>query len=328
MSPSRSLSSLRRFRRLVHFAGDEGGVDTIAESRVSRVGDDGRWTEAFPALDLDADSEVSTEVWSGGAFVHAAVGASLFPYDLNFFGIYQLDLDNTLLETVADTSGGFEVLCPADDAACGARYGYVSVRDGADEFVLRWIAGPSFGVAVTRSNALGNASAGARVSVDGEGLDEPRTAVSRPGMLGRLPGWELPLNDIHPDGLPLGSVYQITIDGETREIVIPRLNWNVDTRSNTVSGFTDLALRAIFVVAYSNGDESRPPAGIGSAVIGAQPDTFSVGEHLRLSRTLDAHATLKRTRAPRRASCLRCPLALRPHGRAATRRRADRRRSA
>ena len=353
----------------------DGPEGDAADTRYSRVGEDGRWREAFPALALSPVSQAAAELWTGGAFVHALTGrapfvelelysntlagvvegrgdievvhtpvdgtatraftyapvtgeiqvslfdrgdevalgsgdtieirsetgetraivvpdiaveaidgrrglrgtvppgagvtAGLYPYDLNLFGVYQFDLDSTVLETAADEAGVFQVNCPAADPECGARYGYVTVREGADGYLLRWIDGPAFGVAVTRSNALGFASAGAPVSVEGDGLDGARTAVSRPQPLGRLPGWEIPLNDAYPDGLPLGSSYRITTDGEARDLVIPRFEWTVDTRANSISGSTDLALKGLFVVAYSNGDESRPAAGIGSVLIGA-----------------------------------------------------------
>lgn len=354
------------------------GTDS-AGTRFSRVGDDGRWQESFPALALRPVSQAAAELWTGGAFVHAltarvpfvqlelysntlsgvvegrgdveivhtragtgpgsptirafayapvtgefeaslfdrgdevAIGsgdtveirtetgetralvvpevaveaidgrrglrgtvppgagvtAGLYPYELNLFGVYQFDRDNTMLEAVADGEGAFEVRCPAADTACGARYGYVTVRDGADGYQLRWIDGPAFGVAVTRANAMGFASAGARVRVEGDGLPDARTAHSRPQPLGRLPGWEIPLNDVHPEGLPLGSRYSITTDGDTRDLVIPRFEWSVDTRANTLSGSSDLALKPLFVIAYSNGDESRPAAGAGSVLVGA-----------------------------------------------------------
>ena len=197
------------------------------------------------------------------------VAASLYAFEPDIFGVEQFERPSTVVETVADDAGAFVVRCPDADAECGARYGFITVRDGVDSYTLRWIDQPSFGVAVSRSNAFGFVSSGAPVRVSGGGLEEPRVAVSHPMPYGRLPGWEILLNDIHPGGLPLDALFKITVDGVTREILVPDFEWTADTRTNTVFGLTSLTLRPIVVIAYSNGDMSRPPAGVATAAIDA-----------------------------------------------------------
>ena len=219
--------------------------------------------------DVSVTGDVDRRGIKGQAPPGARVYGGLYPYNLNLFGINQFDRDATVVEAYADESGAFALRCPAVATACGTRYGYVTVYDEADRYLLLWIDGPATGVAITRANAIGFASSGSRVTVKGDGIDGVRRATSRPRPEGRLPGWEMPLNDVHPDGLPLGARFEISTDDSTRELVIPRFEWSVNTRTNTVYGSTDLVGLPLTLVAYSNGEVGRAVVGSGRAVVDA-----------------------------------------------------------
>jgi hypothetical protein len=134
---------------------------------------------------------------------------------------------------------------------------------------MEWLDAPTNILAVSLGNAIGRLTAGEAVELalfDPDGSERAvLESVGRPGPGGQLPGWEIPLVDLWPDGIPVGAMLRVRTGDTVRQDVVPELTWTANTRANTVSG-TGPPLQPMLVLAIAPPGDNRGARAVNAAI--------------------------------------------------------------
>jgi hypothetical protein len=206
---------------------------------------------------------------SGEAPPNADLIALVYGREPDIFGREQFDDRYVEVRGTADEDGKYTLTCNEADEDCRMRFGWVATRQGVGLYLMEWLDAPTNILAVSLGNAIGRLTAGEAVELalfDPDGSERAvLESVGRPGPGGQLPGWEIPLVDLWPDGIPVGAMLRVRTGDTVRQDVVPELTWTANTRANTVSG-TGPPLQPMLVLAIAPPGDNRGARAVNAAI--------------------------------------------------------------
>ncbi len=167
--------------------------------------------------------------------------------------------------------GSFQLACPEPD--CLLSYGRLGLRTPEARFELPWLEAPIVGLGVSDRVANGRATAGLDLSItarDAAGAQLGMLAGrSVPLAADSLPGWNLPLSDLYPEGMASGDRVEIGIGQDAPiALTIPDFDWQADVAADRVAGRAPPG-RLVAVVAFARGElDQRPDASVATGLVG------------------------------------------------------------